>query len=94
MPLLAFEAMIYICCFIVAGINDYSQWRTLNAFYVLATLSLNLANTFYFAGFPGIVQNMPQTRQSEREVFEGVKAPEEHAQFDSLGRAKVRETIL
>jgi hypothetical protein len=84
-----FESLIYICCFALAGINDYSNWRAVNALWLLGNLSLNLANTFYYAGFPGVVRNLPETKKSEREVFEGLKPPEEHAQFDSLGRAKV-----
>jgi hypothetical protein len=75
----------------MAGIKDYGDWRAVNALWFLGNLSLNLANTFYYAGFPAVVRNVPEIRQSEREVFEGLKTPEEHAQFDSLSRAKVSD---
>jgi hypothetical protein len=60
-----------------------------NALWFLGNLSLNIANVFYYAGFPAVVRNLPETRQSEKDVFEGRKLPEEHAQLDSLSRAKV-----
>ena len=90
--ILVFEAMIYICCFCLASFDDYSQWKSVFGFWFLGNLCLNIANTFYYAGFPTVVRNFPELRRSEREVFNGTKSPEEHSQFDSLSRAKVSAT--
>lgn len=87
----ALETMVYICCFGLAGLSSPSQWRAANVLWFIGNLSLNVANVFYYAGFAAIVRNLPMIRQSEQDVFEGRKLPEEHDQLDSLSRAKVRQ---
>ena len=82
---------MFICAFGLAGLGSADQWQAANALWFLGNLSLNVANVFYYAGFPAIVRNLPIVRASEQAVFEGHQSPEEHSQLDSLHRAKVSQ---
>lgn len=84
-----FESLVLISCFGLAGLDSPDQWQAANALWFLGNLSLNVANVFYYAGFPAVARNLPQMRESEHAVLEGSKSPAEHAQLDSLTRAKV-----
>ena len=86
---IGFESLVFLCAFALAGLQSSDQWQAANALWFLGNLSLNVANVFYYAGFPTVVRNLPVVRESERAVFEGRKTPELHAQMESLNRAKV-----
>lgn len=84
-----FQCVLYICQFAMIGISRPSQWVSAQALYVLGTLATNLVTAFYTATFPGLVRDLPVLIQSEQDVKEGTKTPEEHAKLDAYERSKL-----
>ncbi|KAF2160562.1 hypothetical protein M409DRAFT_70318 [Zasmidium cellare ATCC 36951] len=69
--------------------TEPSKWQLASGFYVLGNLVMNAQSAFYFAAFPQVVRDLPQLQESERQVLEGTKTPEEHAELESMERSKM-----
>ncbi|ORX37289.1 autophagy protein [Kockovaella imperatae] len=72
-----------------AGLKNGSDWQVANFLYILGSVALNVANSFYFAIFPGLVRDLPKMIESEQAVLNGTRRPEEHARLDMLERSKL-----
>ncbi|EJP65315.1 autophagy protein (Atg22), putative [Beauveria bassiana ARSEF 2860] len=83
------QSILYICQFAMCGINQPGQWQAAQALYVVGSLAANIATAFYTATFPSLVHNLPKVLESEQQVRDGVKSPEEHAELDSYERSKL-----
>ncbi|KAM3448277.1 hypothetical protein MY3296_007960 [Beauveria thailandica] len=83
------QSLLYVCQFAMCGINQPGQWQAAQALYVVGSLAANIATAFYTATFPSLVHNLPKVLESEQQVRDGVKSPEEHAELDSYERAKL-----
>lgn len=59
-----------------------------------ANLALNVTGAFYQAPFPALVRDLPKLIESERQVIDGTKSPEEHATLDMLERSKLSNISL
>ncbi|KAM3440959.1 hypothetical protein NHJ13734_003023 [Beauveria thailandica] len=83
------QSLLYVCQFAMCGINQPGQWQAAQALYVVGSLAANIATAFYTATFPSLVHNLPKVLESEQQVRDGVKSPEEHAELDSYERSKL-----
>ncbi|PMB67070.1 Autophagy-related protein 22 [Beauveria bassiana] len=83
------QSILYTCQFAMCGINQPGQWQAAQALHVVGSLAANIATAFYTATFPSLVHNLPKVLESEQQVRDGVKSPEEHAELDSYERSKL-----
>jgi hypothetical protein len=65
--------MLYLCQFAISVINKPEQWWGAQCCYVAGIVAMNMMVAFYAATFPGIVQDLPEVIQSEKEVLEGTR---------------------
>lgn len=75
--------------FAFLGFTTPDKWALASGFYVLGNLALNITGAFYQAPFPMLVKDLPKIIESERQVVEGAKSPEEHATLDMLERSRI-----
>jgi MFS-type transporter involved in bile tolerance (Atg22 family) len=78
-----------ICSLAFFGFTDASTWQAACALYVLGYLCVQVCASFYIAAFPNLIRDLPEVQESERQVIEGTKTPEEHANLDMLQRSKM-----
>ena len=71
------------------GFTDASTWQAACALYVLGNLCVTVCASFYIAAFPTLIRDLPEVQESERQVIEGTKSPEDHAILDMLQRSKI-----
>ncbi|EGX93234.1 autophagy protein (Atg22), putative [Cordyceps militaris CM01] len=83
------QSVLYISQFAMCGISKADQWQAAQALYVAGSLAANIATAFYTATFPSLVHNLPKILESEQQVRDGTKSPEEHAELDSYERSKL-----
>jgi hypothetical protein len=99
------QVVLYICQFAMCGISKPSQWQAAQALFVIGSIgtcsfkrtglhfltlvATNVVTSFYAATFPGLVRDLPELIQSEQDVKNGIKTPEEHSELDSYERSKL-----
>ncbi|KAI0733564.1 MFS general substrate transporter [Fomitopsis betulina] len=71
------------------GVEDPAHWKAGVALYILGLIAYQCALTFWTAAFPGLVRDLPEVKKSVEEASDGRKAPEEHANLESLERNRV-----
>lgn len=76
------------------GLTSPDKWALASGFYVAANLAVNITGAFYQAPFPALVRDLPKMVESERQVIQGLKSPEEHAMLDMLERSKLSNISL
>jgi MFS-type transporter involved in bile tolerance (Atg22 family) len=76
------------------GLTSPDKWALASGFYVAANLAVNITGAFYQAPFPALVRDLPKMAESERQVIQGLKSPEEHATLDMLERSKLSNISL
>ncbi|ORX37517.1 putative autophagy protein [Kockovaella imperatae] len=91
--LMVCQLVLVVLGFAFIGVKSPSQWVAAEALYIITTVANNIVNAFYMAAFPGIVQDLPKIRQSEREVLAGTKSPEDHELLDSYERSKLNNLL-
>ncbi|KAK4496462.1 hypothetical protein PRZ48_012442 [Zasmidium cellare] len=87
--LIAWTVVGIVVSFVFLAADTPQAWQLSAAMYVLGNLALNMVNTFWTAPFPTLVRDLPELQASERQVIEGTKSPEEHAQLDMMERSKM-----
>ncbi|KAF8623714.1 hypothetical protein AX17_007411 [Amanita inopinata Kibby_2008] len=71
------------------GVEDASRWRAGVALYILGLITYQCALTFWTAAFPGLAKDLPEVKESSKEVETGSKSEAEHEKFKSLSRNRV-----
>ncbi|TCD63208.1 hypothetical protein EIP91_005847 [Steccherinum ochraceum] len=71
------------------GVDHPDQWRAGIALYILGLIAYQCALTFWTAAFPGLARDLPEVKDSAKEVIEGNKSLEEHAHFESIQRNRI-----
>ncbi|KZP31763.1 MFS general substrate transporter [Athelia psychrophila] len=71
------------------GVEDPSRWRAGVALYILGLITYQCALTFWTAAFPGLARNLPEVKESARELTDGSKTEDEHTHFESMSRNRV-----
>lgn len=92
--LIAWTVIGIASSFAFFGLTHADQWALASGFYVVSNLALNITGSFYQAPFPMLVRDMPKLIESERQVIEGTKSPEDHAMLDMLERSKLSNISL
>lgn len=82
------------CSFAFFGLTQSSQWALASGFFVTGNLALNVTACFYQAPFPMLVRDLPEMIESEQQVLQGTKDPEEHATLDMLERSRLSNYSL
>ncbi|ORX35535.1 putative autophagy protein [Kockovaella imperatae] len=77
------------CCFGALAIKHVDQWAAANVIWAIGGLSTTVVAIFYQATFPGLARDLPKVIQSEEDVLNGLKTPEEHEKLDSMERAQL-----
>ncbi|ORX36955.1 putative autophagy protein [Kockovaella imperatae] len=83
------QVILWIMQFSLVGIHKPSQWQIANGIYIVGSLAANISVAFYQATFPALVRDLPKIIQSENEVRQGLKSPEEHERLDQYERAQL-----
>ncbi|KAF2161025.1 hypothetical protein M409DRAFT_70094 [Zasmidium cellare ATCC 36951] len=71
------------------GFTQPSTWALASGFYILGNVALTATGAFYLAAFPNLVRDLPKMQESERQVLQGAKSPEAHADLETMERSKI-----
>ncbi|KAK7682639.1 hypothetical protein QCA50_014439 [Cerrena zonata] len=71
------------------GVEDPSKWQAGVALYVLGLIAYQCALTFWTAAFPGLARDLPEVKESYKEVARYKKPFEDHERLESLERNRI-----
>jgi len=76
------------------GVEEPGKWRSANVLYMLGLIAYQGSLTFWTAAFPGLARNLPEVKESARQVITGQKSIAEHAALESLQRNRLSNMSL
>jgi MFS-type transporter involved in bile tolerance (Atg22 family) len=84
-----FTVLAIAVSFAWLGVEHASQWQAATALYILGLISYQGALTFWTAAFPGLARDLPEVKESAKEVLDDQKSQDTHATFESMQRNRI-----
>jgi MFS-type transporter involved in bile tolerance (Atg22 family) len=71
------------------AVKTGEQWQLTTGLFIYGYVMFNVSTSYFLAAMPDLVRDLPEVQQSEQEVLEGRRSPEEHLQLDMIKRNKI-----
>jgi MFS-type transporter involved in bile tolerance (Atg22 family) len=73
------------------AVKSGDDWQLATGLFICGYVAFNCSTSYFLAAMPGLVRDLPEVQESEQEVLEGRKNPEEHLQLDMIKRNKIAD---